>query len=45
MANNHRCCDKAGKTGSTLFADISEDISHIGKMEFRGRQMDKVTIS
>ena len=44
LGEDYAFCERARNTGSTLFADISEDISHIGKMEFRGKLIDKTTI-
>lgn len=45
LGEDYAFCARARATGSQLFADISEDISHMGKMEFRGKLMDKTHIA
>lgn len=45
LGEDYSFCERASQTGSTIMADINEDISHLGKMEFRGRLLDKVTIN
>lgn len=44
LGEDYAFCEKARQTGSKIFADISEDISHVGKMEFRGRLLDKTSL-
>lgn len=44
LGEDYAFCNRARATGSSLYADISEDISHVGKMEFRGRLLDKTSI-
>lgn len=45
LGEDYAFCDRATKAGCTIMADISVDISHIGNMEFRGRLLDRVTVS